>query len=333
MADPLVPTGTTNKYSIYATYTLNSAPNAPSQDSPANSATGVSATPTFLMTATDPETNNLGYKVTIYSNSGCSTVVQTNDQAVSSTGWTGTNASCTANPTSCYTSGTQGSYLTQTALSASTQYWWKASAKDPDGNGSFTDSSTCNTFTTAAAVSLTFVVSTDNFPTLTPGTPVQATTTLNVNTNNTTGWNVTLSGDNVTLTAQTLNNGASVEITDKDPQWTMLAATATTTAGNAVAVTNGDDVLAFRVMSASSTNSVAFLSTAWWGTSDAMFNASQLWAGIASSTNVARIGNAGAGSYSATDHLNTVQYYLDVAATQPTGTYTGNLTYTATVNP
>ncbi|MEK7463011.1 MAG: hypothetical protein AAB621_01430, partial [Patescibacteria group bacterium] len=32
------------------------------------------------------------------------------------------------------------------------------------------------------AVSLTFTVSTDNFPTLTPGTPVQATTTLNVNT-------------------------------------------------------------------------------------------------------------------------------------------------------
>ena len=189
------------------------------------------------------------------------------------------------------------------------------------------------TLSVTVASTMTFSQTTNQFATLTPGTPVQATTTLNVNTNNTTGWNVTLSGDNVTLTAQTLNNGASVEITDKDPQWTMLAATATTTAGNAVAVTNGDDVLAFRVMSASSTNSVAFLSTAWWGTSDAMFNASQLWAGIASSTNAARIGNAGSGSYSATDHLKTVQYYLDVAATQPNGTYTGNLTYTATVNP
>ena len=111
----------------------------------------------------------------------------------------------------------------------------------------YTEYKICGTAAGGAA-SLTFTVSTDNFPTLTPGTPVQATTTLNVNTNNTTGWNVTLSGDNVTLTAQTLNNGASVEITDKDPQWTMLAATATTTAGNAVAVTNGDDVLAFRVM-------------------------------------------------------------------------------------
>ena len=189
------------------------------------------------------------------------------------------------------------------------------------------------TLSVTVASTMTFSQTTNQFATLTPGTPVQATTTLNVNTNNTTGWNVTLSGDNVTLTAQTLNNGASVEITDKDPQWTMLAATATTTAGNAVAVTSGDDVLAFRVMSASSTNSVAFLSTAWWGTSDAMFNASQLWAGIASSTNVGRIGNAGAGSYSASDHLNTVQYYLDVAATQQGATYTGGLTYTAVVNP
>lgn len=189
------------------------------------------------------------------------------------------------------------------------------------------------TLSVTVASTMTFAQTTNQFATLTPGTPVQATTTLNVNTNNASGWNVTLSGDNVTNTAQTMNNGASVEITDKDPQWIMAAATATTTAGNAVAVTSGDDVLAFRVMSASSTNSVAFLSTVWWGTSDAMFNASQLWAGVASSTNAGRIGNAGTGSYSASDHLNTVQYYLDVPGTQQAATYTGGLTYTATVNP
>lgn len=132
--------------------TYNKPPNAPSQDSPANSATGVSLTPTFLMTATDADTavDNLSYKVTIYSDA-CTTVVQTNDQAVSSTGWTGTNATCTASPTACYTSGTQGSFLTQTALSANTQYWWRASAKDPDGSGTFTNSSTCNSFTTGSA--------------------------------------------------------------------------------------------------------------------------------------------------------------------------------------
>ncbi|MFY9461679.1 MAG: glycine-rich domain-containing protein, partial [Candidatus Sungiibacteriota bacterium] len=42
--------------------TYNKPPNAPSQNSPANAATGVSVTPTFLMTATDADTtaDNLG---------------------------------------------------------------------------------------------------------------------------------------------------------------------------------------------------------------------------------------------------------------------------------
>jgi hypothetical protein len=132
----------------------NLAPNAPSQDSPANGATGVSVTPTFLMTATDPENDNLGYKVTIYSDSACTTIVgSAHDQSTNSTGWTGTDATCTNNPTSCYKSGTQGSFTLQSAdaLSYNTQYWWKASAKDPDGSNTFTNSSTCNTFTTVAA--------------------------------------------------------------------------------------------------------------------------------------------------------------------------------------
>lgn len=128
----------------------NVAPSAPTQNAPANSATGVSKTPTFTMTTTDPDSDNLGYKVTIYSNSGCSAVVSTHDQSITSTGWSGTDASCTASPTSCYASGTQGNFVLQSgdALSNGTQYWWKASAKDPDGSGSFTDSATCNTFTT-----------------------------------------------------------------------------------------------------------------------------------------------------------------------------------------
>lgn len=130
--------------------TYNKPPNAPSQDSPTSGQTGVSITPTFTMTTTDADSDNLGYKVTIYSNSGCTTIAQDNDQATSTSGWTGTNGSCTANPTSCYTSGTQGSFLAQTSLSGGTQYWWRAKAKDPDGNGGTTDSSTCNSFTTVA---------------------------------------------------------------------------------------------------------------------------------------------------------------------------------------
>ncbi|HEY4524587.1 MAG TPA: hypothetical protein VJL36_02410, partial [Candidatus Paceibacterota bacterium] len=49
---------------VYAKKNTNAAPNAPSQDSPSNGATGVSLTPTFTMTATDDDQDNLGYKVT-----------------------------------------------------------------------------------------------------------------------------------------------------------------------------------------------------------------------------------------------------------------------------
>src|SRR3989338_8740480 len=140
---------------------------------------------------------------------------QTNDQAVSSTGWTGTDATCTASPTSCYASGTQGSFLTQTALANSTQYWWKASAKDPDGNGSFTDSSTCNSFTpTAAAPPLTFTVSDNDifFGSLSPSasqwadntadgsTTAVVAHTLTAATSSTNGYTITVQGATIAST-------------------------------------------------------------------------------------------------------------------------------------
>jgi hypothetical protein len=135
---------------LAVTVYYNELPATPTQNAPTNGATGQSVTPTFTMTTTDPDSDKLGYRVEIYSNVGCTTVVQTNTQAVSSTGWTGTDTSCTANPTSCYTSGTQGSYATQSALSGGTQYWWKAAAFDPDGSGNYATSTTCNSFTTSS---------------------------------------------------------------------------------------------------------------------------------------------------------------------------------------
>ncbi|KKU03963.1 MAG: hypothetical protein UX07_C0049G0006 [Parcubacteria group bacterium GW2011_GWA2_45_30] len=186
--------------------------------------------------------------------------------------------------------------------------------------------------TVTVASTLSFTTSTNQFSNLTPATPVQATTTLSVTTNNAPGWNVTLSCDDRTLTVACGSiGGLNVTELPDGTGWIVAAATATTTGGNAASISSGDDFLYFRVMSAS--GSVPFLSTAWWGTSDTMFNASQKWAGIASSTNVSRIGNAGSGSYSASTHLNTVQYYLDVGASQQTGAYEAPLTYSATVNP
>ena len=190
------------------------------------------------------------------------------------------------------------------------------------------------TLTVTVAQTLTFTTQTDQFGTLTPGTYKIATTTLSVITNDTAGWNVTLSGTDVTIpggnTACDLDSDASVGITDQI-QWVNSAAT--TTAGNAVIRTgldNSGNVLAFRAMSASSTNGTAFLSTAWWGASDA--DGTAKFAGVASSTVGRQIGNAGTGSYSASAHLNTVQYYLNVAASQQQGAYGCPLTFTATGN-
>ena len=197
--------------------------------------------------------------------------------------------------------------------------------------GAYIAYATAVSLTVTVAQTLTFTASTDQFGTLTPGTYKIATTTLDVTTNNTAGWNMTLSGDDVAAsTACDLDTDATTGITDQT-QW--INGAATTTVGNAVvraSLDNSGNVLAFRVMSASSTNSVAFLSTTWWGATDA--DGTALFAGVASSTVARQIGNAGTGSYSATRHLNTVQYYLNVASSQSQGAYSCPFTYTATGN-
>jgi hypothetical protein len=188
------------------------------------------------------------------------------------------------------------------------------------------------TLSATVATALTFTTTTDQFGTITPGTYKIATTTLDVTTNSANGYIISLSGDNKNASNNNLqlSGETSTQITDQT-QW--IPGAATTSAGNAVvrgSLDNSGNVLAFRVMSASSTNSYAFLSPTWWGTTDA--DGTAKFAGIASSSVQRTIGNAGAGSYSASRHVNTVQYYLNVGASQKTGTYSAPLTYTATGN-
>jgi len=185
------------------------------------------------------------------------------------------------------------------------------------------------TLTVTVQEAMTFTTDVSGFGNLTPGTPAYATTTTNVLTNSSSGFNITLYGDEQgpANTVMDLTTDASVGITDQ-AEW--IAGANKTTAGNAVlvgALDNSGDVLAFRMMTASGT--AAVISTDWWGTDDAVGNA--LWAGIASSTNTTQIGNSA--SYSASASVNTVQYYLDVPASQQTGSYDGGVTYTATANP
>jgi hypothetical protein len=188
------------------------------------------------------------------------------------------------------------------------------------------------TLTATVATTLSFTTSTSQFPSITSGVFVFATTTLDVSTNDTSGWFITLSGDNKSTANNNLemSGNTSVQIPDQT-EW--INGSATTSAGNAVIRTsfaNSGNVLAFRVMSASSTNGGAFASTAWWGNNDN--DGTALWAGIASSTVARQIGNSGTGSYSATKHLNTIQYYVSVSSGQQAGTYTAPLTLTAVGN-
>lgn len=192
--------------------------------------------------------------------------------------------------------------------------------------------------TVTVSSALTFTSSTDQFGTLTPGTFKIATTTLSVTTNANDGYNVTLYGDDQSTsdTVMDLTTSASTGITDQ-LEWIPGGgiSPATTTTGNAVvraSLDNSTDVLAFRVYSSTTP---AFYSTSWWGATN--LAAAAKWAGIASTTVQRRIGNVqskGGGNtvYSSSEQLITIAYYLNVAVTQASGSYSGGLTYTATAN-
>ncbi len=134
------------------TVSYNSPPNPPGMYNPTNGETDVSTTPELQFSASDPDGDNLGYKVVIYSDSGCSSALQTYDQAVSSAGWIGQNATCVNSPTSCYGSSITAGLTLQSALSSGTEYWWRASAFDPDGSGVVIDATSCNSFTTLSPI-------------------------------------------------------------------------------------------------------------------------------------------------------------------------------------
>lgn len=216
--------------------------------------------------------------------------------------------------------------LIDNGASASTAYCFRVVKSDGTVLNTYT---VIPQITTASASSLTFTVSTNNFPTMTPGSPVFATTTLNVDTNSATGWNVTVIRDDADTTLD-LDTDATVNITD---QTAWVPGAATTTAGNAVRISSLDssgDALALRVMTSSGTP--AFRASTWWGTTDSYIdNVATLWAGIPSTAK--QIGNSSVSCSGANCALNTVLYYLDVSPTQKTGAYSGNITYTATINP
>jgi len=124
----------------------NSPPNAPTELTPAASAQDVGANVSFTMVATDPESNALQYKVSIYTGSGCTgSPTQVGNENSSQSGWSGQNASSSHE----YSSGSTSTYAA--TLSVGTVYSWTASAIDPDGSNMWSSASACGNFATPFA--------------------------------------------------------------------------------------------------------------------------------------------------------------------------------------
>ena len=122
-------------------FTTNQVPNVPTLDSP-STASLVSTTPVLTLTATDPEADNIQYKIELCEDVGMSVSCQTFNQASSQTGWSGQNG----DGGTTYTSGTQGTYTVQSALTKGLTYYWRGSAIDPAGSNTFGSTSSVINF-------------------------------------------------------------------------------------------------------------------------------------------------------------------------------------------
>lgn len=184
------------------------------------------------------------------------------------------------------------------------------------------------------AVTLTFTVDVASVTFtggVTPGTPVSTSSVLTVNTNNATGYNVSLVRASTTPTLiLSSDNATTIADTPNGNNWTAPAATST--AGPSAVWTSGTTIgLGFRVKQTGTVSNT--YSSVWWGTDDTAANA--LYSGIATSTATAAqsmIAKTTLGS--ATNENTVVEYRLDVVGTQKSGKYVSSpAVFTATANP
>ncbi|HSX36523.1 MAG TPA: hypothetical protein VLG13_00140 [Patescibacteria group bacterium] len=139
-------------------FTTNFLPSAPTLTKPTASAIGVSTLPELRFFSTDADSSDyLQYWVDICSTSNCSSIVRSICQintgssvpgtcsSPSQTGWTGQNQQSST----AYSAGQTAIHTYQpTALTANTQYWWRAYAIDPGGSNTWSSASSIGTFTT-----------------------------------------------------------------------------------------------------------------------------------------------------------------------------------------
>lgn len=162
------------------TVTINSAPEAPTLDSPTNTQTGRALTPELKLTTTDTNSDNLKYIIELCSDSGMSLNCQTFDQTSSQTGWSGQNA----DSSTTFTSGTQATYTIQTALSQATTYYWRARAIDPSGSNLYSPYSSTYSFTTGSSPNTPTLDAPTNGATNQSLTPALKTTTTDPDSDN-----------------------------------------------------------------------------------------------------------------------------------------------------
>jgi hypothetical protein len=152
-----------------------------------------------------------------------------------------------------------------------------------------------------------------NLGTLTPGTPVSASSVCTTTTNANGGYDVSVKRDDADTTMDH-STDASTNITDKTA-WDRTTPNAVTYA------TTG---LAFSVFASTATKN-----TTWWGSGSACHDASNLYAGFPTTyTNIMEHA-----SYSAASTTTSICYRVDVPATQKSGSYTGSVTYQVTSKP
>jgi len=122
-------------------YTQNTPPATPLLDSPSNTSTQQSLTPTLETHTTDADGDTINYRIIICTNAtmtiGCTTL----DQASNGSGWD--------NGSTPYSSGTHAHYTFPSPLAYATTYYWESLAKDPTGTNTFSATqSTPYSFTT-----------------------------------------------------------------------------------------------------------------------------------------------------------------------------------------
>ena len=134
---------------------LNKRSTVPTITSPTNGAVGVISTPTIQLSSTDNDGDYVRYKIQLATDNAFTLNLQTFDQTVSQTGWSGQNAQTNT----AYNSGSTASYTVQTPLNANTTYYIRAYSIDQGGTVTWSGASSTTSFATNAVPSAPVIAS------------------------------------------------------------------------------------------------------------------------------------------------------------------------------